>query len=80
MRRWRLLLTPRDPRTHNSPSTYLYRSAFNTIRSCSFLATFVVIFQGLVCFRQHVYAALAGRVPTWLLSIVQHRMYYWFCG
>ncbi|GAA5961120.1 hypothetical protein JCM8115_005835 [Rhodotorula mucilaginosa] len=63
-----------------NPSTYLYRSAFNTIRSCSFLATFVVIFQGLVCFRQHVYAALAGRVPAWLLSIVQHRMYYWFCG
>lgn len=65
----------------DSPSTYLYRSAFNTLRSCSFLATFVVLFQGLVCFRQHVYAALvAARVPSWLLAIAQHRIYYWFCG
>ncbi|BGP53411.1 hypothetical protein JCM8202v2_000970 [Rhodotorula sphaerocarpa] len=64
-----------------TPSTYLYRSAFNTLRSCSFLATFVVLFQGLVCFRQHVYAALvAARVPSWLLAIAQHRIYYWFCG
>ncbi|BGP22311.1 peroxisomal membrane protein 4 [Rhodotorula toruloides] len=62
------------------PSTYLLRSLIGTFRSCSFLATFVALFQGLVCLQRHFYNRYHGVVPEWLEKIVMHKSYYWFSG
>ncbi|KAM0751507.1 hypothetical protein T439DRAFT_324689 [Meredithblackwellia eburnea MCA 4105] len=63
-----------------NPQRVLLKSALGTLRSCSFLATFVTLFQGLVCAQRNVYYAIHGRVPEWMEKIVLHRFFYWFNG
>ncbi|GAA5973669.1 hypothetical protein JCM11641_005071 [Rhodosporidiobolus odoratus] len=62
------------------PSSALIKSLLGTFRSCSFLASFVVIFQGLFCFKRHIYDAVHNRVPRWLETILMHKSYYWLSG
>lgn len=76
----RFVDNPTDPSTLVSPSTYLLRSLIGTFRSCSFLASFVALFQGLVCLQRHFYNRYHGVVPEWLEKIVMHKSYYWFSG
>ncbi|BGP37291.1 hypothetical protein JCM10449v2_001196 [Rhodotorula kratochvilovae] len=65
----------------NSPSTFLLKSALGTLRSCSFLASFVTLFQGLVCLQRHLYTLLLARgAPSWLVALVAHKSWYWFSG
>lgn len=61
-----------------NPATALRRSLLSTIKSSSFLATFVAIFQALLCVQHNVYEK-AG-VPDWIRSLVTHRAYYWAVG
>ncbi|KPV76961.1 uncharacterized protein RHOBADRAFT_51936 [Rhodotorula graminis WP1] len=60
------------------PSTFLLKSLLGTLRSCSFLASFVTLFQGLVCLQRHIY--LSPRVPPWIRQLVVHKAWYWFAG
>ncbi|GAA6000664.1 hypothetical protein JCM10207_004599 [Rhodosporidiobolus poonsookiae] len=62
------------------PSAALLKSLLGTLRSCSFLATFVTLFQGLVCAQRNVFYAFHGRVPEWMERLLLHRAYYWFLG
>jgi hypothetical protein len=63
-----------------NPTKVLTKSFFGTLRSCSFLATFVMLFQGLVCAQRNVYYALDGKVPEWMMKIWLHKGYYWVSG
>ncbi|KAK4052186.1 hypothetical protein OIV83_002481 [Microbotryomycetes sp. JL201] len=63
-----------------NPQRVLTKSLFGTVRSCSFLATFVVIFQGLVCTQRNLYNAFHGKMPAWLEAILLHKGYYWVSG
>ncbi|KAI5474992.1 peroxisomal membrane protein 4 [Pseudohyphozyma bogoriensis] len=64
-----------------APIKVLKKSIFGTLRSCSFLASFVVLFQGLVCSQRNVYYFLQGKVPQWLLEkVLLHKLYYWGVG
>ncbi|KAL8279225.1 hypothetical protein RQP46_008262 [Phenoliferia psychrophenolica] len=62
------------------PQRVLLKSALGTLRSCSFLATFVTLFQGLVCSQRNIYYAIHGRVPEWVEKILLHKGYYWISG
>ncbi|GAA6038526.1 hypothetical protein JCM8097_004613 [Rhodosporidiobolus ruineniae] len=62
------------------PRTALLKSLLGTLRSCSFLATFVTLFQGLVCFQRTLYYSVHGKVPEWIERIVVHKFYYWLTG
>ncbi|GAA5862498.1 hypothetical protein JCM8547_002084 [Rhodosporidiobolus lusitaniae] len=62
------------------PRSALLKSLLGTLRSCSFLATFVTLFQGLVCCQRNLYIALHGKLPPILEKILWHKAYYWFCG
>ncbi|SCV72374.1 BQ2448_3911 [Microbotryum intermedium] len=62
------------------PQRVLRKSVFGTIRSCSFLATFVVIFQSLVCSQRNIYHMIHGRVPAWVERVLLHKGYYWVSG
>jgi len=68
-----LLSAPR-----RSPSTFLVKSLLGTLRSCSFLASFVTLFQGLVCLQRYIY--LSPSVPPWIRQLVAHKAWYWFAG
>ncbi|GAA5884836.1 hypothetical protein JCM6882_007115 [Rhodosporidiobolus microsporus] len=63
-----------------NPQSALLKSLLGTLRSCSFLSTFVVLFQGLVCFQRNVYNEWHGRVPVWVEKLIVHKMYYWLVG
>ncbi|GAA5936909.1 uncharacterized protein JCM15063_000098 [Sporobolomyces koalae] len=63
-----------------NPQTVFSKAFFGTLRSSSFLATFVVIFQSLVCVQRNIYDTYSGKIPNWLMSIVLHKSYYWFSG
>ncbi|GAA5964486.1 hypothetical protein JCM3765_006302 [Sporobolomyces pararoseus] len=63
-----------------NPQSVFTRAFFGTLRSSSFLATFVVIFQSLVCVQRNIYANYSGKIPDWLMKIVLHKSYYWFSG
>ncbi|SGY70265.1 BQ5605_C004g03131 [Microbotryum silenes-dioicae] len=62
------------------PQRVLRKSVFGTIRSCSFLATFVVIFQSLVCTQRNIYSMIHGKVPAWVERVLLHKGYYWVSG
>ncbi|ORY90918.1 hypothetical protein BCR35DRAFT_261329 [Leucosporidium creatinivorum] len=62
------------------PTKILLKAFLGTLRSCSFLATFVMLFQGLVCTQRNVYYALKGRVPEWVMKVWLHKGYYWASG
>lgn len=66
----------------DSPSKALLKSAFGTLRSCGFLATFVTLFQGLVCTQRNFYDLVHGKdyVPLWFENLVMHKGYYWLSG
>lgn len=70
----------RNKNFRKNPQKVLTKSLFGTIRSCSFLATFVVIFQGLVCTQRNLYNALHGKIPDWAEKILLHKGYYWISG
>ncbi|TNY20044.1 hypothetical protein DMC30DRAFT_272138, partial [Rhodotorula diobovata] len=61
-----------------SPSTALLKSLLGTLRSCSFLASFVALFQSLVCLQRTIY--LSPSTPPWLARLVAHKAWYWFAG
>lgn len=63
-----------------NPSAVLTKSFLGTMRSCSFLATFVVLFQGLVCSQRNIYYAIHNKVPAWLEAMLMHKGYYWVSG
>ncbi|GAA6061716.1 hypothetical protein JCM10212_004948 [Sporobolomyces blumeae] len=63
-----------------NPSQVFTKAFIGTLRSSSFLATFVVIFQSLVCLQRNIYEQYSGRLPEWLMKIVLHKSYYWFSG
>ncbi|GAA5951381.1 hypothetical protein JCM21900_004390 [Sporobolomyces salmonicolor] len=62
------------------PKAALLKSFLGTLRSCSFLATFVTLFQGLVCLQRNIWDKFHGRIPAWLEAIIMHKSYYWFSG
>lgn len=64
----------------DSPRSVVTRAFLGTLRSSSFLATFVVIFQSLVCLQRNVYTQYSGKVPDWVMNVVLHKSYYWFSG
>ncbi|CEQ39308.1 SPOSA6832_00828, partial [Sporobolomyces salmonicolor] len=64
----------------DSPKAALLKSFLGTLRSCSFLATFVTLFQGLVCLQRNIWDKFHGRIPAWLEAIIMHKSYYWFSG
>ncbi|GAA97764.1 hypothetical protein E5Q_04443 [Mixia osmundae IAM 14324] len=61
------------------PFKFLSRSAIGTFRSCSFLGTFVIIFQGLVCLSRNLQEAFLGKF-AFLDAILGHRYCYWGYG
>lgn len=63
-----------------SPTKVLMKSFIGTLRSCGFLATFVTLFQGLVCTQRNFYDAFHGRVPVWLETIIMNKGYYFVSG
>ncbi|GAA5854706.1 hypothetical protein JCM3766R1_000625, partial [Sporobolomyces carnicolor] len=63
-----------------NPRSVVTRAFLGTLRSSSFLATFVVIFQSLVCLQRNVYTQYSGKVPDWVMHVVLHKSYYWFSG
>ena len=63
-----------------NPSAVLTKSFLGTLRSCSFLASFVVLFQGLVCSQRNIYYAIHGKVPAWIETLLMHKGYYWVSG
>ncbi|GJN87945.1 hypothetical protein Rhopal_000900-T1 [Rhodotorula paludigena] len=66
-----------------SPSGFLVKSAIGTLRSCSFLASFVTLFQGLVCLQRNIYDYLLSHpttFPPWLIGLIAHKSWYWLCG
>ncbi|GAA5901822.1 uncharacterized protein JCM6883_000407 [Sporobolomyces salmoneus] len=63
-----------------NPQSVFTRAFFGTLRSSSFLATFVVIFQSLVCLQRNIYNTYSGKIPDWLMNVVLHKSYYWFSG
>lgn len=78
-------IAPRDPSASltpgahaRSPSTALLKSLLGTLRSCSFLASFVALFQSLVCLQRTIY--LSPSTPPWLARLVAHKAWYWFAG
>lgn len=73
-----ILFRSKSFRAH--PTKILLKSFFGTLRSCSFLATFVMLFQGLVCTQRNVFYALDGKVPEWVMKIWLHKGYYWASG
>lgn len=64
----------------NDPKRILLKAFIGTMRSSAFLATYVTIFQGLVCSQRNIYYALHGRVPEWIEKILLHKLYYWMAG
>ena len=64
----------------SSPSKALIKSFIGTMRSCGFLATFVTLFQGLVCTQRNFYNAFHGKVPVWLEAIIMNKGYYFVSG
>lgn len=53
------------------------------MRSCSFLASFVTLFQGLVCLQRDIYDYLLSHpttFPPWLIGLIAHKSWYWLCG
>lgn len=70
----------RNKNFRNNPSKVLIKALFGTARSCSFLATFVVIFQSLVCVQRNFYMNLHGKVPAWVEALIMHKGYYWVSG
>lgn len=63
------------------PTRALFKSAWGTARSCSFLATFVIIFQSLMCVQRNTWLALHARnAPEWLQRLVIHRGFAWLAG
>lgn len=53
-----------------------------TLRSCGFLATFVTLFQALVCSQRNFYGLVHGKdlIPLWLENMIMHKGYYWVSG
>ncbi|GAA5834813.1 hypothetical protein JCM5353_000676 [Sporobolomyces roseus] len=62
------------------PQSVITKAFLGTLRSSSFLATFVVIFQSLVCLQRNLYNNYLGKWPDWVMKIVLHKSYYWFSG
>ncbi|KZP14376.1 hypothetical protein FIBSPDRAFT_1048814 [Athelia psychrophila] len=79
--RWRLFL--------KDPKSMLLRAGAGTARSSSFLGAFVVIFQGLFCFKHHIHDLLtaqnknpnaAVRVPQRLVDALISKESFWPLG
>lgn len=70
----------RNKNFRKDPSKVLTKAFFGTARSCSFLATFVVIFQSLVCTQRNFYMTFHNKVPAWIEALIMHKGYYWISG
>ncbi|KAF7984719.1 hypothetical protein HWV62_11642 [Athelia sp. TMB] len=77
--KWRAFL--RDPRS------MLVRAGAGTLRSSSFLGVFVIIFQGLFCFKHHLHDILTRqpakspfRLPQALVDVLVSRPSFWPLG
>jgi len=62
------------------PARYLSRFFIGTLKSSAFLATFVAIYQGLVCYQRHVWFFLQSRGWSKLADLVTHRCGAWLFG
>ncbi|KII94245.1 hypothetical protein PLICRDRAFT_100242 [Plicaturopsis crispa FD-325 SS-3] len=62
------------------PSTQLTRSLLGTLRSSSFLSTFVVIVEVFVCFNRNAYIEIVQYLPKSIQKIWLSKYYYWLAG
>ncbi|EJD53160.1 hypothetical protein AURDEDRAFT_180722 [Auricularia subglabra TFB-10046 SS5] len=68
------------------PAPLIGQSLLNTMRSSTFLAVFVIIFQGMMCVKSNLYEYLSSpqrrpfALPQWLLQLLITKPSYWVLG
>jgi len=64
------------------PVPMVFRAGWGTMRSATFLAVYVAIYQGYYCSAQNAHRALVGRphIPKWLVATLVSKPSYWLAG